>query len=166
MHNARDTEGHGSHTLSTAAGNMVAGANVFGIGNGTAKGGSPRARVAAYKVCWPKVNDSSCFDSDIVDAFDAAIDDRVDVISLSVGGTPTDYIVDSIAIGSLHAVTKGIPVVASGGNSGPDPGTVSNVAPWIFTVAASTIDRRLGANVALRNGSLFKVFSTINMWSS
>ncbi|KAG6416414.1 hypothetical protein SASPL_123844 [Salvia splendens] len=159
MHNARDTEGHGSHTLSTAAGNMVAGANVFGIGNGTAKGGSPRARVAAYKVCWPKVNDSSCFDSDIVDAFDAAIDDRVDVISLSVGGIPTDYIVDSIAIGSLHAVTKGIPVVASGGNSGPDPGTVSNVAPWIFTVAASTIDRRLGANVALRNGSLFKGMS-------
>ncbi|KAL1559955.1 subtilisin-like protease SBT5.4 [Salvia divinorum] len=156
MHNARDTEGHGSHTLSTAGGNIVAGVNVFGTGNGTAKGGSPRARVATYKVCWTKANNSACIDSDILDAFDAAIDDRVDVISLSVGGEPSDYIVDTIAIGSLHAVTKGIPVVASAGNSGPDPSTVSNVAPWIFTVAASTIDRRLGGDVLLRNGSLFK----------
>ncbi|KAK4439496.1 Subtilisin-like protease SBT5.4 [Sesamum alatum] len=80
----RDTDGHGSHTLSTAAGNFVPGASVFGVGNGTAKGGSPKARVASYKVCWPPINGSECFDADIMKAFDTAIDDGVDVLSVSL----------------------------------------------------------------------------------
>ncbi|KAK1353828.1 hypothetical protein POM88_052193 [Heracleum sosnowskyi] len=74
----RDTDGHGSHTLSTTAGgSFVPGANVFGYGNGTSKGGSPKARVASYKVCWPPVGGEECYDADILAAFDVAIDDRV-----------------------------------------------------------------------------------------
>ncbi|KAG5039669.1 hypothetical protein JHK85_012145 [Glycine max] len=38
----------GSHTLSTAGGNFVPGASVFGFGNGIASAGSPKARVAVY----------------------------------------------------------------------------------------------------------------------
>nr|CAB3449235.1 unnamed protein product [Digitaria exilis] len=137
----RDMDGHGTHTLSTAGGSPVAGASVFGFGNGTASGGSPRARVAAYRVCYPPVNGSECFDADILAAFDAAIHDGVHVLSLSLGGDPTDYFEDGIAIGSFHAVRRGIPVVCSAGNSGPGLGTVSNLAPWIFTTGASTMDR-------------------------
>ncbi|KHN03560.1 Subtilisin-like protease, partial [Glycine soja] len=80
---ARDYEGHGSHTLSTIGGSFVPGANVFGLGNGTAEGGSPRARVATYKVCWPPIDGNECFDADIMAAFDMAIHDGVDVLSLS-----------------------------------------------------------------------------------
>ncbi|KAG6583685.1 Subtilisin-like protease 5.4, partial [Cucurbita argyrosperma subsp. sororia] len=40
---------HGSHTLSTAGGSYVSGVSVFGFGIGTTKGGSPKARVTAYK---------------------------------------------------------------------------------------------------------------------
>ncbi|CAA3007612.1 subtilisin-like protease [Olea europaea subsp. europaea] len=153
---ARDYDGHGSHTLSTAGGNFVPGANVFGVGNGTAKGGSPKARVATYRVCFPPINDSECFDSDIMKAFDAAIDDGVDVISLSLGGDPSDYFDDGIAIGSFHANRNGVVVVASAGNSGPIPGTVSNTAPWLLTVGASTIDREFQADVKLQNGLYLK----------
>lgn len=142
LQSPRDYEGHGTHTLSTAAGAFVPGANIFGFGNGTAKGGSPRARVAAYKVCWPPVNGNECFDADILAAFDAAIGDGVDVLSVSLGGDPVDYFQDGLAIGSFHAVKNGIVVVCSAGNSGPKLSTVSNLSPWMLTVGASTMDRQ------------------------
>ncbi|TYH04783.1 hypothetical protein ES288_A08G033600v1 [Gossypium darwinii] len=160
----RDHEGHGSHTLSTAGGNFVPGASIFGHANGTAKGGSPRARVAAYKVCWPPlVGGNECFDADVIAAFDAAISDGVDVLSVSLGGNPSEFFEDGISIGAFHAVKKDISVVSSAGNSGPDPGTVSNVSPWMFTVGASTLDRefvsyvQLGNNKQLKGASLSSV---------
>ncbi|KAK9267212.1 hypothetical protein L1049_009632 [Liquidambar formosana] len=153
---ARDYEGHGSHTLSTAGGNFVPGASIFGVGNGTAKGGSPKARVAAYKVCWPPVNGTECFDADIMEAFDVAIHDGVDVLSVSLGGDPTDYFNDGLSIGAFHAVKNGVVVVCSAGNSGPTDGTVSNVSPWMITVGASTMDREFRAYVELRNGLRLK----------
>eukprot|EP00257_Ricinus_communis_P019454 XP_015578451.1 subtilisin-like protease SBT5.4 [Ricinus communis] len=157
LNNARDHEGHGSHTLSTAGGNFVPGTNVYGLANVTPKGGSPKARVASYKVCWPAVNNTGgCFDSDMMKAFDDAIHDGVDVLSVSVGGDPIDYFNDGIAIGSFHAVKKGVVVVCSAGNSGPTPGTVSNVAPWIITVGASTLDREFQTFVELHNGRRLK----------
>ncbi|KAF8687726.1 hypothetical protein HU200_042654 [Digitaria exilis] len=141
----RDENGHGTHTLSTAGGAAVRGAAAFGYGGGTARGGSPRARVAAYRVCFRPINGSECFDADVLAGFEAAIADGVHVISASVGGDATSYLDDAVAIGSLHAVKAGVTVVCSASNSGPDPGTVSNVAPWILTVAASSMDREFPA---------------------
>ncbi|KAI4374829.1 hypothetical protein MLD38_012776 [Melastoma candidum] len=153
----RDVEGHGTHTLSTAGGAFVPKANYFGFANGTMKGGSPRARVAAYKVCWPAFSDEGgCYDADILAAFESAIADGVDVISFSVGGSPSEFFNDAIAVGSFHATLKGIPVVASGGNEGPKAGTVTNLAPWIFTVAASTLDRDCTSYIALGNRTHLK----------
>ncbi|XP_062079079.1 subtilisin-like protease SBT5.4 isoform X1 [Humulus lupulus] len=148
---SRDNNGHGTHTLSTAGGGFVSGANLFGNGNGTAKGGSPKARVAAYKVCWPPLDENSCFDADVMAGFEAAISDGVDIISASVGGPPIEFFDDSSSIGSFHAVMNNIVVVASAGNEGPDPKTVSNLSPWMVTVAASTIDREFNSYVSLGN---------------
>uniref|UniRef100_A0A7N0T4K2 Subtilisin-like protease SBT4.14 n=2 Tax=Kalanchoe fedtschenkoi TaxID=63787 RepID=A0A7N0T4K2_KALFE len=144
-----DTQGHGSHTSSTLAGNLVTNASLYGLANGTARGAVPSARIAMYKVCW--VN-TGCSDMDILAAFDAAIHDGVDLISISIGGAGADYSTDPIAIGSFHAMKKGILTVASAGNYGPGARSVSNHAPWIFTVAASGIDRDFRSNVSLGNG--------------
>lgn len=157
MNTAQDYEGHGSHTLSTAGGNFVLGVNVFGVRNGTAKGGSPRARVAVYKVCWTPVDGNECFDVDIMKGFDMAMHDGVDVISVSLGGEAFDYFEDGISIGAFHAVKNGIVSVCSAGNSGPYAGTVTNVSPWILTVGASTIDREFQTFVQLRDGERLKV---------
>ncbi|KAF4391377.1 hypothetical protein G4B88_016687 [Cannabis sativa] len=118
---SRDISGHGTHTLSTAAGSFVSGVNIFGNGNGTAKGGSPKARVAAYRVCWGEGN--SCTEADTLAGFEAAISDGVDVISASIGGRPSEYFKESISIGSFHAVMKNIVVIASAGNDGSNSNT-------------------------------------------
>ncbi|XP_009611159.1 subtilisin-like protease SBT4.15 isoform X1 [Nicotiana tomentosiformis] len=143
-----DFDGHGTHTASTVAGISVPGASLYGLAKGTARGGVPSARIATYKACW----EIGCTDSDILAAFDAAIADGVDVISLSVGGAARDFFDDTIAIGAFHALKKGILTSCAGGNDGPTLQTIENVAPWIFTVAASSIDRQFETDAMLGNG--------------
>ncbi|CAH2036747.1 unnamed protein product [Thlaspi arvense] len=151
----RDVIGHGSHVSSTAAGSAVENASYYGVASGTAKGGSPNARIAMYKVC----NPGGCTGSSILAAFDDAIADGVDVLSLSLGAPSYARIelhTDPIAIGAFHAVEQGIVVVCSAGNDGPDGGTVVNTAPWIMTVAANTIDRDLESDVVLGGNKVIK----------
>ncbi|KAM3389529.1 hypothetical protein ACQJBY_011586 [Aegilops geniculata] len=148
----RDAAGHGTHTSSTAAGNAVTGASYYGLAQGTAKGGSAASRVAMYRVC----SDEGCAGSAILAGFDDAIGDGVDVISVSLGASPyfsPDFSEDPIAIGSFHAVAKGVMVVCSAGNAGPEASTVVNAAPWIMTVAATTIDRDFESDVVLGGNS-------------
>lgn len=93
-------------------------------------------------------------------AIEDAIKDGVDIISISIGMTALfqpDFLSDPIAIGAFHAEEMGVMVVCSAGNDGPFPSTVVNAAPWIFTVAASTIDRAFQSTVLLGNGRTFQV---------
>ena len=162
---ARDEEGHGSHTASIAAGNKVPGANFYGLANGNARGGVPSARIATYRICGP----GGCTDDSILGAFDDAIADGVDIITISVSGSPRPFNFDSIAIGSFHAMEKGILTVQSAGNDGPFPSTVGSVAPWLFSVAASSTDRRIIDKVVLGNGKTLIVsisdFFFFLLWS-
>ncbi|CAM8990765.1 unnamed protein product [Rhodiola kirilowii] len=148
----RDSDGHGTHTASTAAGRHSFHASMSGYAPGIAKGVAPKARIAAYKVCW---HTSGCFDSDILAAFDKAVTDGVDVISISIGGgdsVSAPYYLDPIAIGAYGAAAHGVFVSSSAGNDGPGGMSVTNIAPWMTTVGAGTIDRNFPADIVLGNG--------------
>ncbi|PSS11470.1 Subtilisin-like protease [Actinidia chinensis var. chinensis] len=146
-----DEDGHGTHTASTAAGVFVKNADALGNAKGTAAGMAPQAHLAIYKVCFGV----DCPDSDILAGIDAAIADGVDVLSLSLVDDSQPFFQDSIAIGSFTAIQKGIFVSCAAGNFGPFEGTLSNEAPWILTVGASTIDRKIRATAKLGNGEEF-----------
>ncbi|URE34151.1 Peptidase inhibitor I9 [Musa troglodytarum] len=153
-----ENDGHGTHTSSTAAGSAVPNADLLGYAAGTARGMSTRARIAVYKVCWL----GGCFGSDILAAMDKAIEDGCGVLSLSLGGGTSEYYRDNIAVGAFSAMAKGVVVSCSAGNAGPGASTLSNVAPWITTVGAGTLDRDFPADVLLSNG---KNYTGVSLYS-
>ncbi len=147
----RDFGGHGTHVASTAGGNenvpTTGPAAVFG----TVSGIAPRARIAAYKVCWETGAGGSCFSTDSVAAIDQAVADGVDVINFSISGSRTNFR-DPVEIAFLFAADAGVFVAASAGNSGPTTSTVAHPGPWLTTVAAGTHNRNGTGSVTLGNG--------------
>ncbi len=148
----RDSDGHGSHTAGTAAGNEGVTAVRFGTDIGTLSGIAPRARVAMYKVCWnsdyvtPEGDDEAgCFYGDTMAGIDQAVADGVDVINYSIGGSRTDLTIPPTAA-MLRAADAGVFVSVSAGNSGPTVETVGTPAPWVMSVAASTYDGMRATN--------------------
>ncbi|CAN8299372.1 unnamed protein product [Cochlearia groenlandica] len=148
-----------------SGGSFVSNVSDSGLGMGTVRGGAPSARIAVYKVCWES-EDGQCAFGDILKAMDDAINDGVDVMSISIGRsipilTETEE-KNTFSYGAFHAISKGIPVLCAAGNDGPGDYTVTNIAPWIITVAATTLDRwfptplTLGNNVTLLARTQFK----------
>jgi hypothetical protein len=133
-----DTDGHGSHTSSTAAGDAIDA--TFTVGNTeftrAISGVAPHANLVAYKVCNP-----SCPDSASIEAVDLAIGtDEVNVINYSISGVDNPW-ADPVDQAFLDAFAAGIFVSASAGNNGPGYGTVAHTGPWNSSVAASTHSR-------------------------
>ena len=127
-----DTDGHGTHTASTAAGAP------FSIYSGVA----PRAHIIAYKAC----PGDTCTGSALIASINQAVVDGVDVINYSIGSGPEDPwsrvgvagTDDSEAM--LGAREAGIVIAVSAGNDGPLASTVGNPSnsPWVMSVAAAT----------------------------
>ncbi len=156
---ARDSEGHGTHTATTAAGSPVAHAPVLGVDRGPVSGIAPGASVIAYRICL----EQGCFSSDSVAAVQQAIKDGVDVINFSISGGANAY-TDPVELAFLDATAAGISVNASAGNSGPGAGTADHAGPWTTTVGASTSNRHFLSTLTLTDadGSTYsKVGSTL-----
>lgn len=145
---ARDDDGHGTHTASTAAGNAGVEASVLGVARGVVTGMAPRARVIAYK----GLGNLGGYTSDLAAAIDQAVADGVDVINYSVGGGASLSGADDIAY--LFAADAGVFVATSNGNSGPGAGTVGGPAsvPWLTSVGASTQSRGFVGSAASSDG--------------
>ncbi len=155
FNSARDADGHGTHTATTAGGNYdVATAGEVSFFGKSISGIAPRARIAAYKVCWGAGTDlqAGCRTTDSVAAIDQAVADGVDVINYSISGTSTNF-ADPVELAFLFAADAGVFVAASAGNAGPTTSTVAHPSPWITTVAAGTHNRTGKATVTLDDDS-------------
>jgi subtilisin family serine protease len=148
---ARDDDGHGSHTASTAAGNSGVEASILGRDIATIAGIAPRAHVVAYKA----LGNLGGFGSDLAEAIDQAVEDGVDVINYSIGGGASLTGPDDIAF--LFAADAGVYVATSAGNSGPGEATIGGPAsvPWLTSVGANTQSRFFQGRVILGNGVEF-----------
>jgi subtilisin family serine protease len=144
---ARDDNGHGTHTASTAAGNANVQAKIFGRNLGRISGIAPRAHVAAYKALAAQGG----YESDILGAINQAVADGVNVINYSVGDQGGDNPYGQpIDLAFLDAYAARVFVAAAAGNDGPDPATVDNTGGWVTTVAASSTDRLFLSTLTLR----------------
>ena len=82
---------------------------------------------------------------DILNAVDAAVEDGMDVLNLSLGGSYHGNN-DLLAAGLDNAVDAGLVVAVAAGNSGPGQGTLESPgrARKIITVGASTNQHFVG----------------------
>lgn len=151
----KDPEGHGTHVASIAAGVPLSFSLGFSgsyIYNST--GVAPHANIISYKVCYKDHPDNdelddSCEGSAIVEAWEQAVVDGVDVVNYSIGSDAVDPWTSYSAL--LNLWSAGIPFVTSAGNSGPGRGTVGSPAnaPWAFGVGSSTHGRMIGSRATI-----------------
>ncbi|MGH3646046.1 MAG: S8 family serine peptidase [Micromonosporaceae bacterium] len=151
---ARDGDGHGTHTSSTSAGNIVDDVVALGRPLPSIHGLAPGAWVMEYKVCGPQ----GCFSFDSASAVEQAILDGVDVINFSISGG-TQPFTDPVELAFLDAYAADVLVSASAGNSGPTAGTANHLSPWTTTVGASIQTREFATTLSLTagNGDTFSV---------
>ena len=140
-----DGNGHGSHVAGSAAGIGVP----LRIGPGVARG----AQLLALKV-FSDESGSTDLTADAIDMAldpngDGAIDDRVDVINMSLGARYGAQD-DPSALASTIAVQAGVIVVASAGNNGDEAYVTGSpgVSPQVITVGATIAGDR--PQIALR----------------
>lgn len=131
-----DTQGHGSHTASTAAGDLRSAtlsgytANVSGV--------APHANLVIYYACSPNPL-VQCSTAATTASVNQAIQDGVvNALNYSISGG-TDPWNDSTSLAFLSAADAGIFVAAAAGNgNNPLPGSANHAEPWVTTVAAGT----------------------------
>jgi subtilisin family serine protease len=140
---AQAIQDHGTHTAGIAAGVTGKTAVVNGVEIDDMSGIAPGAWLGNYNVFPGGVLDARS--EDILNAVDAAIEDGMDVLNLSLGGSYHGNN-DLLAIGLDNAVDAGVVVAVAAGNSGPGQGTLESPgrARKIITVAASTNQHFVG----------------------
>ena len=150
---AQAIQDHGSHTADIAAGVTGKTAVVNGVSVGDMSGIAPGAWLGNYNVFPGDVLDAS--DEAIAKAVEAAVEDGMDVLNMSLGG---GYVGreerDLLSRVVNNAMSAGVVVAVAAGNSGPGPFTVESpgIASKAITVAASTNQHFVGQPITYPAG--------------
>ena len=146
---ALDVLGHGTQVSSVAAGNAGLSVRVDGRDAGRFGGIAPQARIAAYKACWgaPDPVDDGCSTADVVSAVDAAVADRVDVLTLALAGGEG---IDTLQRALLGAAEADVVVIGAAGNSSGSA-FAAHAGPWVTTVG-SAVGRMSRGRIVLHGG--------------
>src|SRR3954471_11733734 len=150
-----DDNEHGSHTASTAVGNVTPAAVLHAPTIDITRklsGVAPHANLITYKACTA----AGCLNVDTTQAIDQATADGVDVINFSIGGGSDDAWSDSNAQAFLGARDAGVFASVAAGNDGPAERTLGAPAnaPWVTAVAATTHNRKfVNALTGMTGGS-------------
>ncbi|HTA71352.1 MAG TPA: S8 family serine peptidase [Bryobacteraceae bacterium] len=162
-YSARDHVGHGTAVATSAAGNTA----TLAV---TINGMAPKAWVGSYKISGsPGVNDGSSNDA-LIQAIEDAVNDGMDVVTTSFGGTsftgPVDtgtvcgnaagVPCDPVAYAFEQAAAKGVIVLAAAGNEGeggtygtgtyPQYNTISSPADAPSVIAVGAVSDTHGFN--------------------
>ena len=126
-------ETNGAEGMGTLHGTHVAG---IIAANGRMKGVAPEATILAYRALGPGGSGTT---EQVIAAIDQAIEDKVDVLNLSLGNNVNGPDLP-LSTALNHAVDHGIVAVTSSGNSGPNIWTVGTpgTASKAISVGAST----------------------------
>src|SRR5215831_425864 len=140
---AQAIQDHGTHTAGIAGGVTGKTAVVNGVSIDDMSGIAPGAWLGNYNVFPGGVLNARS--EDILNAVDAAIEDGMDVLNLSLGGSYHGNN-DLLANGLDNAVDAGLVVAVAAGNSGPGAGTLESPgrARKVITVGASTNQHFVG----------------------
>jgi uncharacterized repeat protein (TIGR01451 family) len=145
-----DSDDHGSHTASTAAGNKLPAATLFAPTTSMTRrvsGVAPHANIIAYDVCIDSCPGSALLaavNQVLIDA--SVLPDGIHSLNYSISGGNNPYN-DAVEIGFLNAVNAGVYVSTSAGNSGPGPATTGHNSPWVSATGASTHNRQIENSV-------------------
>ncbi len=153
-----DSNFHGSSMSGIISGNKITapdGGFVFSFNGGILdapyiSGVAPHSHLIIYDVC---DNTSGCPGSAILAAIEQAIIDGVDIINLALDGGSDPWNPNSVAFALLNANNQGIITSSAAGNAtAAQPttyGRVSNLAPWLLTVANSFHGRTESNDVSI-----------------
>lgn len=142
VEHAHDPDGHGTHVTSIIAARS-GGTSDRLFYNADLRGGTPDVRLVVARVCTAE----SCKAEAIADAVSWSVRQGAQVISLSLGGRGgpviSELVRDEVRQAVERAIDRGVVVVASAGNEGPDNDDVHTPADIPRVIAVGAVDDQL-----------------------
>jgi serine protease AprX len=126
-----DDNGHGTHVAGIAAGDGSAETKYVGV--------APEAKLYAAKVL---DQDGSGSMSSVMAGVEWAVDQGVQVINLSLGGSGSSDGQDALSLTCNAAVAQGIVVCVAAGNAGPAARTVGSPGAAADVITVGAVDRQ------------------------